>query len=343
MRKWLLAGLVCVLAGLSALGWVVSALWVPADPHGPDSVFRIGAGDTLRVVAERLHASELMKLSPAIFVYWGRLTGAERSIKSGEYDLTPRMTPVQILEKLVSGNVKTHAVTLPEGIRLDEVAARLERAQIVTSEKFLERAREGEFARALGIEGDSFEGYIYPETYRFRRPTPPDEILERTLAEFLGRLTDEDYAKIKKTGRTLHDIVTMASIVEKETAVDEERPLIAAVFWNRLKKRMRLQSDPTVIYGLIETQGYFDGDIRYQDLRADNAYNTYTRGGLPPGPIANTSVASVRAVLEPASVPYLYFVSRNNGTHEFSTTLAEHTRAVHRYQTRRRQAPTPDS
>jgi UPF0755 protein len=133
--------------------------------------------------------------------------------------------------------------------------------------------------------------------------------------------------------------VTLASIVEKETAVDEERPLIAAVFWNRLKKRMRLQSDPTVIYGLIETQGHFDGDIRYQDLRADNAYNTYTRSGLPPGPIANASVASVRAVLEPTNVPYLYFVSRNDGTHEFSTTLAEHTRAVNRYQTRRRARP----
>ena len=332
MKRWLLIGLAAALAGASSMGWVASRLWVPADPGGSDSVFRIGSGDTLRVVAERLHGSELIRLEPWILVTWGQLTGAERSIKSGEYDLTPRMTPAQILAKLVSGNVKTHPVTLPEGIRLDEVAERLERAQIVDAEEFLEYARQAELARSLGIEGESFEGYIYPETYRFRRPTPPGEILERTVTEFLSRMTDEDRAQIVDSGRSLHEIVTLASIVEKETAVESERALIAAVFWNRLRKRMRLQSDPTVIYGLIETQGHFDGDIRYRDLRADNPYNTYTRGGLPPGPIANTTIESVRSVLDPADVSYLYFVSRNDGTHEFSTTLTQHTKAVERYQ-----------
>ncbi len=332
MKRWLLVGLAVVLAGASTMGWVASRLWAPADPAGSESVFRIGGGDTLRVVAERLHSSGLIRLQPWILVTWGQLTGAERSIKSGEYDLTPRMTPAQILAKFVSGNVKTHSVTLPEGIRLDEVAARLERAQIVDAEEFLEHAREAKLGRSLGIEGETFEGYIYPETYRFRRPTPPDEILERTVNEFLSRITEQDRARIRESGRSLHEIVTLASIVEKETAVESERPLIAAVFWNRLHKRMRLQSDPTVIYGLIETQGHFDGDIRYRDLRADNPYNTYTRHGLPPGPIANTTIASVRAVLEPADVSYLYFVSRNDGTHEFSTTLREHSRAVERYQ-----------
>ena len=332
MKRWLLVGLAVALTGAVTMGWVASRLWVPADPAGDESVFRIGSGDTLRVVAERLHSSELIRLQPWILVTWGQLTGAERSIKSGEYDLTPRMMPAQILAKLVSGNVKTHPVTLPEGIRLDEVAERLERAQIVDAEEFLEYARQAKLARSLGIEGESFEGYIYPETYRFRRPTPPDEILERTVTEFLSRVTEEDRARIVDTGRSLHEIVTLASIVEKETAVESERPLIAAVFWNRLRKRMRLQSDPTVIYGLIETQGHFDGNIRYRDLRADNPYNTYTRGGLPPGPIANTTVESVRAVLDPADVSYLYFVSRNDGTHEFSTTLTQHTRAVERYQ-----------
>ncbi len=336
MRRWLLAALACLLAGASSLAWLAAGLWVPADSQGADSVFRIGPGDTLRVVADRLHDERLITLSPSILVYWGRATGAERSIKSGEYDLGPRMTPAEILQKLVSGNVKTHAVTLPEGIRLDEVAARLERAQIAEATDFLEHARRPEVARALGIEADSCEGYVYPETYRFRRPTPPGEILERTLSEFTSRLTAQDRAKIQEMGRTLHEIVTLASIVEKETAVDEERALIAAVFWNRLQKRMRLQSDPTVIYGLIETQGSFDGDIRSRDLRADNPYNTYTRHGLPPGPIANTTIESIRAVLEPADVPYLYFVSRNDGTHEFSITLADHTRAVKRYQNRRK-------
>ncbi len=332
MKRWLLVGLAVALAGASTMGWVASRLWVPADPAGDESVFRIGSGDTLRLVAERLHSSGLIRLQPWLLVTWGQLTGAERSIKSGEYDLTSSMTPVQILAKLVSGNVKTHPVTLPEGIRLDEVAERLERAQIIEAEEFLGYAREAKLAHSLGIDGESFEGYIYPETYRFRRPTPPDEILKRTVSEFHSRITEADRAHIRSSGRSLHEIVTLASIVEKETAVESERPLIAAVFWNRLRKRMRLQSDPTVIYGLIETQGHFDGDIRYRDLRADNPYNTYTRGGLPPGPIANTTIESVRAVLDPADVSYLYFVSRNDGTHEFSTTLTQHTKAVERYQ-----------
>lgn len=336
MSRWLpvaLAGaLVGALTCVAALGWLASGLWSPADPDGEERVFRIGSGDTLRVVAERLHEGGLIELRPGILVYWGRLTGAERSIKSGEYDLGPGMTPAEILAKLVSGNVKTYPVTLPEGIRLDEVAERLERAQIADAQAFLARAREPELARSLGIEGDSFEGYVYPETYRFRRPTPPEEILERTVGEFWSRLTERDRDRVAHSGRSLHEIVTLASIVEKETAVEEERALVAAVFWNRLQRRMRLQSDPTVIYGLIATRGHFDGDIRYRDLKADNAYNTYTRHGLPPGPIANTTVESLRAVLDPADVPYLYFVSRNDGTHVFSSTLAEHTQHVHHYQ-----------
>jgi UPF0755 protein len=249
------------------------------------------------------------------------------------------MTPVAILDKLVSGAVKTYAVTLPEGLRLDEIAERLEAAGIVEAQAFLEQARDPELVRELGIEAKTLEGYLYPETYRFPRDAPPRDVVRGMVAQFESRwdVTDEDLASM---GLSLHEVVTLGSIVEKETGAPDERPLIAAVFRNRLRRQMRLQSDPTVIYGILETRGHFDGNIRRRDLEQDTPYNTYTRSGLPPGPIASVSMESLRAVVEPADVPYLYFVSRNDGTHHFSSTLAEHARAVDRYQRRRRRDPS---
>ncbi len=339
-RLVLAAGAALLLAAGASGGWAALALLGPADPSAPERVFTVGAGETLGEVAERLRDDGLLAAPPWLLVAWGRATSADRAVKAGEYDLAASLAPVEILAKLVSGNVKTHPVTLPEGLRLDEIAARLGEAGIVDPAAFLERARDAELARALGLEADSFEGYVYPETYRFRRGTPPQEILERGLAEFRGRLTEADLEAVAASGRSLHEIVTLASIVEKETAVDEERRLIAAVFWNRIARGMRLQSDPTVIYGIIETRGSFDGDIRFRDLKESTPYNTYTSHGLPPGPIASPTVESIRAVLDPAEETFLYFVSRNDGTHVFSNTLAEHSRAVNEYQRRRRAGPS---
>ncbi|MGH2900028.1 MAG: endolytic transglycosylase MltG, partial [Solirubrobacteraceae bacterium] len=246
------------------------------------------------------------------------------------------MSPLEILEKFVQGAVKMHEVTLPEGLRLDEIAARLDEAGITDAAAFLARARDAEFAHKLGLQAASFEGYAYPETYRFRRQTPPDEVLERMLAEFRGRFSAGDLAAVAKSGMTLHQIVTLASIVEKESAQIEERAVISGVYQNRLRLGMRLQSDPTVIYGILQVHGGFDGDIRSRDLREDNAWNTYTRTGLPPSPIASPSIEAIRAVLFPADVPYLYFVARNDRSHQFSTSLTEHNEAVKRYQSKRR-------
>jgi len=232
----------------------------------------------------------------------------------------------------VTGKVKTHAVTFPEGLRIDEIASRIEAAGIASSVAFLSRARSPELARSLGIDGNSVEGYLYPETYRFRRDTAPDEIISRMHAELIERWSEADREALGASGMTLHQVVTLASIVEKETSVPEERTLVAAVFRNRLALGMALQTDPTVIYGIFSTRGTFDGNLRRIDLQTDTPYNTYTRRGLPPGPIANPSMESIRAVLTPARVPYLYFVSRNDGTHAFSSTLADHNAAVRRYQ-----------
>ena len=329
------------LAGLgAALGWSVGGLWTPARSDETTQIFQVADGESLRSVAQRLDAEQLLPdralFGPGVLVAFARVLGIDHEIKSGEYDLAPGMTPMQILDLLVSGAVKTHAVTLPEGLRLDEIAARLEAAGVTDADSFMQLGQDADFVRSLGIEAKTAEGYLYPETYRFRRDTPAEEVLRRMVEVFQASFTDADHAQVASSGMSLHELVTLASIVEKETAVHAERPRIAAVFRNRLRRGMRLQSDPTVIYGLVYRQGRFDGNIRSRDLRTDNPYNTYTRGGLPPGPIAGTSMASIRAVLNPESVKYLYFVSKNDGTHQFSATLAEHNRAVQQYQKRRR-------
>jgi UPF0755 protein len=331
-----------VLLGLAAGGAVylgASALRESADPSGAPQVFWVNANESLEPVARRLDENGLLPqrafFGPRAFALYAKFTGKDRAIKSGEYELAPSLTPIAILDKLVIGQVMMHEVTLPEGLRLDEVAARLQAAGISDAEEFLARARDPVLTRRNGLEAASFEGYLYPETYRFRRDTPPEEIVSAMLEELRRRLTADDFAAIEKSGLSLHQVVTLASIVEKESVPGVERPRIAAVYRNRLALGMRLQSDPTVIYGVLQTHGAFDGNLRLVDLREDNPWNTYTRAGLPPGPIANPSLDAIHAVLHPEAAPYLYFVSRNDGTHQFSSTLTEHNRAVKRYQMRR--------
>jgi len=334
-----LAGAVAVAAAVAA-GIAASGLREPADPAASPRVFWVAPGETLLPIAERLDAAGLLParalFGPRVLIIYAQFSGEDRDLKSGEYDLSAAMTPLQILDKIVQGAVKMHEVTLPEGLRLDEIATRFADAGITDADAFLALAHDGGFARSLGLETASFEGYAYPETYRFRRHTPPEEVLERMLAEFRSRLTPDDLAAVKKSGLTLHQIVTLASIVEKESAQVDERPVISGVYHNRLRLGMRLQSDPTVIYGVVQTRGFFDGDIRRRDLREDNVWNTYTRSGLPPGPIANPSIEAIRAVLFPADVAYLYFVARNDGSHQFSASLSDHNSAVKRYQSKRR-------
>jgi len=331
--------LLSALAAAAVVGVGAQALREPADPNGAPVVFWVNPSEPLDSVARRLDAAGLVPtreiFGPRALVWYAKLRGKDRAIKSGEYDLSPAQTPLEILQKLVLGQVKMHEVTLPEGLRLDEIAARLQVAGIADADEFLARAHDPELAHREGLSADSFEGYVYPETYRFRRDTPPDELLDKMLGELREKLTGDDLAAINASGMSLHQVVTLASIVEKESVPGPERPMIARVYLNRLQIGMRLQSDPTVIYGVLMTHGAFDGDLKVVDLREDNPWNTYTREGLPPGPIANPSLDAIRAVLHPADVRYLYFVSRNDGTHEFSETLTEHNRAVKRYQMRR--------
>jgi UPF0755 protein len=339
VKRALLAVAALALCAALAVANAAAGLRTAADPNAGPRTFWLEPGEPLVRVADRLERQGFLPkralFGPDVLVAYATLMGKDRELKSGEYDLSPALTPLEILDKLVQGAVKMHEVTLPEGLRLDEIAVRLAEVGITDDTAFLELANDPALAKRLGVPADTIEGYAFPETYRFRRHTPPEQVIERMVGELHGRLTEADRVAISGSGFTLHQVVTLASIVEKETGQKHERPIIAAVYRNRLNIGMRLQSDPTVIYGLLRTTG-FDGDIRTRDLRGDTPWNTYTRAGLPPGPIASPSIEAIRAVLAPADVPYLYFVSRNDGSHVFSTTLTEHNQAVKRFQSRRR-------
>lgn len=345
MKRAGLLGLAALVLVLGILAWTVSGLRIPADPAGDSRTFQVEAGASLTEVAAQLEREGLLSsrplFGPGVLVWFARLRGQERQIKSGEYDLSPAQTPMQILARLVAGHVKTYPVTVAPGLRSDEVARLLEEAEIVSEEAFLRAVSAGGFARELGLEAERLEGYLYPETYRFRRGTPAEEVARRMVDEFNASWTEQDRQRAFQSQLSIHEIVTLASIVEKEAGTAQERPIIAGVFHNRLARGMRLQSDPTVIYGLVASRGSWDGNIRSRDLRTDTPYNTYTRAGLPPGPIAGVTMDAIRAVLEPADVPFLYFVARNDGTHQFSRTLREHTNAVNRYQRSRSRRPGP--
>jgi len=235
---------------------------------------------------------------------------------------------VEILEQLAGGHVVTHEVSLPEGFTAVQIADRLAAAELVDRDAFLARVRDPATAVALGVEGDSLEGYLFPETYRFARGLAPQDVA-RAMVEQFHRVWRDLEPRARERGLSMREVVTLASIIEKETGVAGERPLIASVFLNRMRQGMRLETDPTVIYGIAD----FDGNLRRRDLEnAANPYNTYRIAGLPPGPIASPGAAALRAVVEPAQTSFLYFVSRNDGSHTFSTTYAEHLAAVNRYQ-----------
>ena len=251
---------------------------------------------------------------------------------AGEYDLSPSWSSKTILDRIISGRVKTYEIVIPEGTRATEIAVRLADAGLADAEEFLDVVEDAEFAASLGVPAASLEGYLYPETYHMPRDLSTREIAQIMVAQF-DRVWSEIEAEAALQSLGKHEIVTLASIVEKETAAPEERPVIAAVFHNRIEKKMRLETDPTVIYGIEN----FDGNITRKHLRdSSNPYNTYRIPGLPPGPIASPGIDALRATIQPADSDYLYFVSRNDGTHEFSHLYKEHVNAVRRYQLRRR-------
>jgi len=252
-------------------------------------------------------------------------------LQAGEYRFAAPLSTFDVAKRLVRGDIYTFGVTVPEGLTRVETAEHLARLGVGDTAA-LERAfRNTSLIAELDIEATDLEGYLFPTTYRFTRNPTPDEIARTMVAQFLAIFDESKRAKSKELGLTAREVVTLASVIEKETGTPGERPLIGSVFWNRLKRGMPLGSDPTIIYAL-KLQGKYDGNLRRVDLELESPYNTYRVAGIPPGPIASPGEAAIDAVLEPAESSYLYFVSKNDGTHHFSKTFREHANAVRKYQ-----------
>jgi UPF0755 protein len=307
----------------------------PAGIDNQEEIFIVKKGKGLRAIAEELREKELIK-NKDLFIFWAMLTGRTKNIKAGEYGLNKSMAPVKIFNILTSGMVITHYLTIPEGLAAEQIADLLEKSDFVNIDKkdFLALVRDKTLVTSYNIDASSLEGYLFPDTYLISRDVSAKELIDLMVNRFWGVFNSLlKHPKFKdRELMPVQDIVTLASIVEKETGLAEERPLIASVFINRLRKKMRLESDPTVIYGLED----FDGNLKRRDLNSPNPYNTYINYGLPPGPIANPGRESLIAIINPAKTDYLYFVSKNDGSHHFSSTLAEHNKAVAKYQRRYR-------
>jgi UPF0755 protein len=320
-------GTVAVVATLEAERYWRESLDTPLQLNGQTMNYRVEQGSALRSVAEELAGHGVLQ-RPWILVLEARLQGTANRIHAGEYALEPGLTPRTLLARLVAGQVLQHGLTLVEGWTFQQMLSAVWRSPNLA--RTLDEAAPGEIMARLGYPGEHPEGRFFPDTYRFPSGTTDAAFLKRALRTMDGRLADE--WRSRQPGlplQTPYDALVLASIVEKETGVAAERARIAGVFIERLRKGMRLESDPTVIYGL---GAGFDGNLRREDLRRPTPYNTYVHKGLPPTPIAAPGLDSLRSVLHPDADGSLFFVAKGDGTHHFSDTFEEHQRAVHRYQ-----------
>ena len=348
-----LLGLVLALV-IGGAGWVIAS--------SPGSVSRQGvrlgtaksdepvyivieSGDDAAEIGRSLANAGVID-SATSFQRLARITGSERKLAAGEYEFLPGTSTLDAVRRIRDGLTSARVVAVPEGLRLEEIGNLLERRGIVKADEFL-TAVNAIAISGTAIDADllqsrpasaTLEGYAYPATYSFRRSTSASEVVLTMVKALSERFTPQLRAEARAQGLSIHEVLTLASIVEREVVLPEERPLIASVFRNRLQIDMALQADPTVQYaiasrpGSIVEYGYWKRSLSAQDLQFDSTYNTYTKRGLPPGPIANPGIESIKAVIRPAVTKHLYFVARNDGSHAFAETFEEHQRNVELYQ-----------
>jgi UPF0755 protein len=318
---------VFLLLSISVLSWF---LFVPSSKTESTKVIFIKKGTSLKKVSEVLEQEGIIK-NRHFFVFLTTILGKKARIKAGEYEFHPQMLPLEVLSALAKGQVKRHLVTIPEGFTLFQIGQLLESLNLVDKKGFLQKTSSPAFINALGLSqlaGATLEGYLFPDTYHLLRQMDPEEVIQMMVHRF-RKVFGPDFARgASELGISEREVVILASIIEKETSLSEEKPLISAVFHNRLKKKIPLQSDPTVIYGIK----HFNGNLTKEDLMRPTPYNTYLLAGLPPTPICNPGRDSLLAALRPAPVSYLYFVSKNDGSHYFSSDIEDHNRAVWKYQ-----------
>lgn len=305
-------------------------LFEGADVVKKEVIYEVPIGKPFPQVANDLENLGLLKNAQA-FTLYARLTRAIPKVKAGEYRFFTTMTPRQVMQVLTSGVSIRRVITIPEGYSVFEIAELLEEKGFANKDQILDLVFDQKFVREIvGEPLSSLEGYLFPDSYQFTSYTKPEKILETMVGQF-----KKNFSEIQPPypfNWSAHQVVTLASIIEKETGAEFERPVISSVFHNRIKKRMRLQTDPTVIYANALRDKKITINIKKSDLQNDHPYNTYTRSGLPPGPIANPGLEALKAAVNPEESEYLFFVSQNDGTHIFSKTYQEHNSAVDRYQ-----------
>jgi UPF0755 protein len=325
----LLFAMVVALAAGGA--WIVVGVSRPYQGYaGEEQFVEIPPGAGRASIGRRLVDAGVIR-DTLIFRYELARSGAGRRLQAGEYRFDRPMTVKDVVAKIVHGDVYLRPVTFPEGLTARQMAGLFESKGFGAATEFAAAASDGSLVHAIDPAATDLEGYLFPDTYALPRRTTAAQLVRWMVGGFEKVLTPDLRAGAEAHGLSVRELVTLASIVEKETAKPEERPLVAAVYVNRLKIRMGLQCDPTVIYAL-ERAGRYTGNLTHEDLRFDSLYNTYRYPGLPPGPIANPGRRSLEAAANPSDVPYLYFVSRNDGSHAFASTLDEHNHNVFEFQ-----------
>ncbi len=300
--------------------------------------FEIKRGATFRQVVNDLAERGLVRDRWVIHVL-GRLTGADRRIRAGFYSLWGTMTPWQIFTAIRQGKIIEYEITVVPGDSLREIEKKFSSQAGTDPAEFQKISTDKDFLETLDVDAPSLEGYIFPDTYRFPKGLEVKDALSMMVDRLREKFTDDMTARALELDISERDVLTLASIIEKEAITDDERPVIAAVYYNRLKRNMPLQADPTAIYGVKDSRE----KILREDLLRKTPYNTYVIKGLPPGPIASPGLRSIQAALNPADVPYLYFVSNNDGTHSFSITLSNHEEAVRAYRDKKKSASSKGS
>ncbi|GFO61368.1 aminodeoxychorismate lyase [Geomonas silvestris] len=308
------------------LGRFYLFIQAPAGKGKKLEIVELAKGTSLRSFAGVLESRGIVS-SARLFALYARIKGGDARVKAGYYQLSDGMRPFEILDKMLAGDVYQRIFALPPGYSMYQVAEILEKHAIFRKEAFLAACRDRTLLDQLGIDGSSVEGYLFPGSYNILPGRTEHQVVREMVERQLKVLKSGYQARAEKAGLSLGKLLTLASMVEKEAVRAEEKPTIAAVFENRLKLRMRLQSDPTALYGIRA----FAGKVSRQDILKPTPYNTYLIAGLPPGPIGNPGSDAIEAVLSHPTVPYLYFVARGDGSHQFSSDLTAHNAAVHKF------------
>ena len=316
-----------------AAGWFFLQYQFQDNRQTGEALFEIQPGQSVKSIAEELEKERIIKDSLS-FLLGYRFFYSGKSLKAGEYYFQFPLSEQDVLKKIIAGEVRLYSITVPEGLTRRETAHILGNRDFMDSQEFLNATNNPGLIHNLDPQAPDLEGYLFPETYQVSKNITSSKMAEIMVAQFRQIFLPIWENRHSSFPLTFRETIILASLIEKETSLSEEKPLVSAVFHNRLRRGMRLACDPTIIYAL-KKRGEFTGNLTKKHLKMDSSYNTYLYPGLPPGPIANPGAESLHAALFPADADYLYFVSRNDGSHKFSKTLREHVNAVNKYQKRR--------